>query len=159
MALFSAILFHPLAAAIFLVIILYNSTKKRQHYFDILKAFFVRHSSEYKTSDSDRKVNRNIYPDAVTRGYKLRLTFRSLSDVLYSDECRTTKALPLFRAVVKFCNTNRLLIILSFINSLSSTYTLLVYIAHSISAMAYKCLKRILFNFKKGRVCSLCSSK
>ena len=34
-----------------------NSTKKRQHYFDILKAFFVRHSSEYKTSDSDRKVN------------------------------------------------------------------------------------------------------
>ena len=46
---------------------LYNSTKKRQHYFDILKAFFVRHSSEYKTSDSDRKVNRNIYSDAVTR--------------------------------------------------------------------------------------------
>ena len=45
----------------------YNSTKKRQHYFDILKAFFVRHSSEYKTSDSDQKVNRNIYPDAVTR--------------------------------------------------------------------------------------------
>ena len=44
-----------------------NSTKKRQHYFDILKAFFVRHSSEYKTLDSDRKVNRNIYPDAVTR--------------------------------------------------------------------------------------------
>ena len=30
----------------------YNSTKKRQH---------------YRTSDSDRKVNRNIYPDAVTR--------------------------------------------------------------------------------------------
>ena len=45
----------------------YNSTKKRQHYFDLLKAFFVRHSSEYKTSDSDRKVNHNIYPDAVTR--------------------------------------------------------------------------------------------
>ena len=45
----------------------YNGTKKRQHYFDILKAFFVRHSSEYKTSDSDRKVNRNIYPDAVAR--------------------------------------------------------------------------------------------
>ena len=33
----------------------------------MLKAFFFRHSSEYKTSDSDRKVNRNIYPDAVTR--------------------------------------------------------------------------------------------
>ena len=47
--------------------VVWNSTKKRQHYFDILKAFFVRHSSEYKTSDSDRKVNRNIYPDAVTR--------------------------------------------------------------------------------------------
>ena len=89
--------------------------KKRQHYFDILKAFFVRHSSEYKTSDSDRKVNRNIYPDAVTRDrmrlidpksgqlesihhcwlveeYIFRLTFWSLSDVLYSDECRTKKA-------------------------------------------------------------------
>ena len=46
---------------------LYNSTKKRQHYFDILKAFFIRHSSEYKTSDSERKVNRKIYPNAVTR--------------------------------------------------------------------------------------------
>ena len=54
---------------------LYNSTKKRQHYFDILKAFFVRHSSEYKTSDSDRKVNRNIYPDAVTRD-RMRLIDR-----------------------------------------------------------------------------------
>ena len=26
----------------------YHSTKKRQHYFDILKAFFFRHSSEYE---------------------------------------------------------------------------------------------------------------
>ena len=34
-----------------------NSTKKWQHTFDILKAFFIRHPSEYKTSDSDRKVN------------------------------------------------------------------------------------------------------
>ena len=34
--------------------------------FTYLKAFFVRHSSEYETSDSDLKVNRNIYPDAVT---------------------------------------------------------------------------------------------
>ena len=49
------------------LLVLYNSTKKRQHHFDILKAFFVRHSSEYKTLDSDRMVNRNIYPDAVTR--------------------------------------------------------------------------------------------
>ena len=40
---------------------------KWQNYFDIVKAFFVRPSSEYKTSDSDRKVNRYIYPDAVTR--------------------------------------------------------------------------------------------
>ena len=44
----------------------FYSTKKQQHYFDILKAIFFRHSSEYKASDSDRKVNRNIYPDAVT---------------------------------------------------------------------------------------------
>ena len=42
-------------------------------------------------------------------GYIFRLTFRPLSDVSYSDECRTKKAftyakrmLPLFRAVVKF---------------------------------------------------------
>ena len=34
-----------------------NSMKKREHYFDILKAFFVQHSSEYKTSDSDQMVN------------------------------------------------------------------------------------------------------
>ena len=27
----------------------------------ILKAFFVRHSLEYKTSDSDRKVIQNLY--------------------------------------------------------------------------------------------------
>ena len=31
--------------------LLHNSTKKRKHYFDILKAFFVQHSSEYKMSD------------------------------------------------------------------------------------------------------------
>ena len=46
---------------------LYHSTKKRQDSFDILKSFFIRHSSEYKTSDSDQKVNRNIFPDADTR--------------------------------------------------------------------------------------------
>ena len=46
----------------------YNSTKSGNIILTyILKAFFARHSSEYKTSDSDRKVNRNIYPDAVTR--------------------------------------------------------------------------------------------
>ena len=31
------------------------------------KAFLVRHSSEHKTSDSDRKVDRNMYSDAVAR--------------------------------------------------------------------------------------------
>ena len=49
-----------------------TARKSGNIYFDILKAFFVRHSSEYKTSDSDRKVNRNIYPDAVT-GDRMRL--------------------------------------------------------------------------------------
>ena len=39
---------------------LHYSTKKRKHSFSILKAFFVRHSSEYETSDNDRKVKRNI---------------------------------------------------------------------------------------------------
>ena len=52
-----------------LIEILFYSTKKRQHYFDILKTFFIRHPSEYKTSDSDREINRNIYPDAVTRDW------------------------------------------------------------------------------------------
>ena len=36
---------------------LHYSTNKRKHSFSILKAFFVRHSSEYETSDNDRKVN------------------------------------------------------------------------------------------------------
>ena len=46
----------------------YLSTKKRQYSFDTLRSlFFVRHSSDYKMSDSDRKGNRSIYPDAVTR--------------------------------------------------------------------------------------------
>ena len=39
---------------------LHYSTKKREHCFSILKAYFVRHSSEYGTSDSDRKVKRSI---------------------------------------------------------------------------------------------------
>ena len=43
---------------------IHPSTKKRQNSFDILESFFVRHSLEYKTSDSDRKVNRNIYHKA-----------------------------------------------------------------------------------------------
>ena len=39
---------------------LHYSTKKREHSFSILKAFLVRHSSEYETSDNDRKANRSI---------------------------------------------------------------------------------------------------
>ena len=46
--------------------IVYYSTKKKQHSSDILKSFFIRHSSEYETSDNDLIVNRNIYPDAAT---------------------------------------------------------------------------------------------
>ena len=45
------------------LLVLQNFTiarKKREHSFSMLKAFFIRHSSEYETSDSDRKVNRNI---------------------------------------------------------------------------------------------------
>ena len=34
----------------------------------MLNSLSVRHSSGCKTSGSDGKVNRNIYPDAVTRG-------------------------------------------------------------------------------------------
>ena len=44
----------------------YHSTKKRQHSFHILKSFFSSDTHQsIKTSDSDLKVNRNIYPDAV----------------------------------------------------------------------------------------------
>ena len=43
-----------------------HSTKKRQHYFHILKAFLSDTHQSMKTSDNDLKVNRNIYPDAVT---------------------------------------------------------------------------------------------
>ena len=39
---------------------LHYSTKKLEHSLSILKAFFVRHLSEYETSDNNRKVNRNI---------------------------------------------------------------------------------------------------
>ena len=104
-----------------------------------------------KTSDSDLKVNRNIYPDAVTCdmvrliGPKCDQSGRNMSPrasgrnvmpqesshlvyvkatslklirLWYSDEYRAKKAfkyvkrmLPLFRAVVKFCSTNRLIIL------------------------------------------------
>ena len=45
---------------------LYHSTKKLQHSFDILKLLSSDTHQSMKTSDSDLKVNRNIYPDAVT---------------------------------------------------------------------------------------------
>ena len=73
-----------------------------------INALSLRHCLFHRLTvsvSSDRKVNRNIYPDTVTRDrvhlslsrvtasrYIFRLTFRSLSDVLYSDECRTKKA-------------------------------------------------------------------
>ena len=60
----------------------FNSMKKREHSLSILKRFFVQHSSEYETSDSDRKVNRNIF----SKEFSLRR----------------------FRAIVKFCSTSRL---------------------------------------------------
>ena len=48
-------------------------------------------------------------------GYIFRLTFQSLSNVSYSDECgrKSTfqyakRMFPLFRAIVKFCSANRL---------------------------------------------------
>ena len=44
---------------------LYHSTKKWQHSFHILKAFSSDTHQSMKTSDSNLKVNRNIYPDAV----------------------------------------------------------------------------------------------
>ena len=49
--------------------VLQNSTTARKGgnaLLTYLKAFFVRHESEYVTSDSDLKVNRTIYPDAVS---------------------------------------------------------------------------------------------
>ena len=64
-----------------------------------------------KTSDSDLKVNRNVYPDANIFHLGHYPTFS------YSDECRTKisfryvkRMLPLFRAVGKFCSINRLFI-------------------------------------------------
>ena len=42
---------------IYIYIYIYYSTKKREHFLTYWKAFFfVRHSSEYETSDNDRKV-------------------------------------------------------------------------------------------------------
>ena len=40
--------------------------KKRQHFLHT-ESFFVRHSSEYETSDSDRKVNQTFYTQMLGR--------------------------------------------------------------------------------------------
>ena len=60
---------------------------------------------------------RRIPSRGTASGYIFRSAFRSLSHFLYSDECRPKKdfqyvkrMLSLFRAVVKFCTTNRLFI-------------------------------------------------
>ena len=39
----------------------FSTTRKSGNISHILKAFFVRHSSEYETSDSDRKDIQNLY--------------------------------------------------------------------------------------------------
>ena len=49
--------FFSLVALRKLLMYFYYSTKKWEHSFSILKAFVIRHSSEYETSDNDRKVN------------------------------------------------------------------------------------------------------
>ena len=71
-------------------------------------------SSEYVLGHSGFVIRR-ILSGLTASGYIFRLTFRSLSDVLYSDECRKKKGfqyvkiiLPLFRAVVKLFSTKRL---------------------------------------------------
>ena len=57
----------------------------------------------------------NYHVNPSASGYIFRFIFWSLSDVSYSDRCRTKKAFqyakkmpPLFRAIVKFCSTNSL---------------------------------------------------
>ena len=47
-------------------LLVYHSTKKRQHSFHILKAFLSDTHQSMNTSDSDLKVNRKMYADAVT---------------------------------------------------------------------------------------------
>ena len=71
---------------------------------ELLKAFFVRHSSEYKTSDSDRKVSRNIYPDAVTRvGKNISSTINCESakgqHLITNPECAKTYTDDNFRII------------------------------------------------------------
>ena len=39
----------------------FSTARKSGNISHILKAFFVQRSSEYETSDSDRKVSQNLY--------------------------------------------------------------------------------------------------
>ena len=39
----------------------FSTARKSSNIFYMLKAFFVRHPSEYEASDSDRKVNQNLH--------------------------------------------------------------------------------------------------
>ena len=53
----------PVFLKCFLVCLYYRASiqhEKVATFFHILKAFSVRHSSEYETLDRDRKMNRNI---------------------------------------------------------------------------------------------------
>ena len=61
---------------------------------------FVRHSSEYETSDNDRKASRNIYQMRIdSRDTMNTASDWPLSDVSYSDECRT-------KIVLSVCEKN-----------------------------------------------------
>ena len=53
--------------------VLQNFTTALATFLGTLKSFFARHSSEYQTSDSDRKINRNVLPDEDIRD-RTRLT-------------------------------------------------------------------------------------
>ena len=49
----------------------FTTARKRVKISYILKAFFVQHSSEYETSDSDRKVIQNLYSQLRIRMARL----------------------------------------------------------------------------------------
>ena len=82
---------------------------------------FVRHSSEYETSDNNPKASRNIYQMRIDSRYTSASgiyfgsplgcypTFHTLTSVGRKQYFQYVKRIfPLFRAIVKFCSTNRL---------------------------------------------------
>ena len=80
----------------------------------------------YGQSDTVFLVSR----ESICIWYIFRLAFRSLSDVSYSDECRTKKVLSLceknvsaFSCNCKFCSTNRLFMCFNSSISLILTYS------------------------------------